>query len=79
MTGDINDIIGTAEEKNCINFTITNVKFLFSLHHNDDESYFFLKKPENYKFKAHNKIPWNEFCLGSVSKDFKKIKGVKFD
>ena len=42
------------------------------MHYNDVNSYFYANKTEIYKFKAHDKICWYEFCLGSVSKDFTK-------
>ena len=69
-TDDINDSICIAETKFSINFTKANTKFFVSLHYNGDESYFFVNKTVICKFKAHNDIPWYEFCLGSRSKDF---------
>ena len=31
-----------------------------------------MKKTKICKFKAHDNIPWYEFCLESMSKDFAK-------
>ena len=47
-------------------------KFCLSLHYNGANSYLYVNKTESHKFKAHDNILWNEFCLESISKDFKK-------
>ena len=43
-----------------------------SLYNNDNRSYLYVKKTKICKFKAHDNIPWYEFCLESMSKDFAK-------
>ena len=43
-----------------------------SLHYNGAKSYFYVNKTEICKSMVHNNIRWYEFCLTSVSKDFKK-------
>ena len=53
-----------------IEFTKANTKVAFSLHYNGDESYLYVNKQIICKFKAFDNIPWHQFCLGSVSKDF---------
>ena len=45
-----------------------------SLSYNSHERYSHMDKTEIPKFKTRNNIPWYEFCLGSISKDFTKGK-----
>lgn len=42
------------------------------MHYNGVKSYFYVNKTEICKSKVNNNIRWYEFCLTSVSKDFKK-------
>ena len=37
----------------------------------------YVNKTEIYKFKAKDNISWYNFCLGSISQDF-KMNRVKF-
>ena len=32
---------------------------------------------KNWKFKVHDNIPWYEFCLENISKDFTEVKMSK--
>ena len=59
---DVNDSVGTKDKQASINFTRTNPKFSLSLHYNGNESYLYVNKTKIYKFKAHDNIPWDEFC-----------------
>ena len=45
---------------------------MVSLHYNGVNSYLVLDKTEICKFMAHGSIRWYEFCLGKLSKNFKK-------
>ena len=70
-TYDINDSVGTADKK--LVFPLLKlIQFFFSLHYNGDESYLTVNTTEICKFKTNDKISWFKFCLGSVSKGFKK-------
>ena len=64
--------IGMAEAKFSVNVAKANIKFSLSLHYNSDESYFYVNKKDICRFKAHDNIPWYEFCSASVLKDFAK-------
>ena len=35
-------------------------------------NFLYANKTEICKFKTHDEIPWYDFCLGSISKDFTK-------
>ena len=61
----------TAEKMYSINFTVTNKKFILSLHYNGTNSYLFLNGTEIYKFKAkESEIFVGLMCLGNISKDW---------
>ena len=72
LNDGINDSVGSAEKTFSINFTKSNIKFSSSLHYNGNESYLHVSKKEICKFKPHDNMPWHEFCLGTVSKEFTK-------
>ena len=69
---EIVQIFGTAETELSINFTKANTTFSLSLYYNGDEGYLYVNKTNIFKFTAHNNIPWYEYCLGSVLKEFSK-------
>ena len=53
---------------------MTNKKFCFSLHYNDDSSYLFVNGKGIFNFKAKDsEILQYPLCLGNVSKDFSLI------
>lgn len=54
LTQDINDSLGTAEKKICINSTKANTKFALILYYNGDENYLCANKTEICKFKVHD-------------------------
>ena len=55
-----------------------NIKFYLSLHYNGDETYLYVNKTENCKFKANDNMNWYNFCLESVSKVFTKDEQSEF-
>ena len=52
LTQGIHDTTLYAEKKYFRNFTEPNVKFVLSLHYNDDDSYLFVKGRQELKFKC---------------------------
>ena len=60
------------QRQNLVVLTFQNTKFSLNLHYNCDESYLYLNKAEICKFKAQDNVPWCEFCLDSITKDFTK-------
>ena len=46
---------GSPEKKFFFNFSKASIKFCWSLHYNDDNSYLFINGKETFKFKAYNK------------------------
>ena len=65
------------KKKSSINFSKANTKFSLSLNYSGAESYLYINKTEIYKFKAKDNVSWNNFCLGSVSRDFTKDEQSK--
>ena len=56
------------------NCTITNEKFVLSLHYNGDNSYLFVNGIQQYKFKAKDtEIKSRKLCLGFFSDDYSLI------
>ena len=52
------------------NCTITNEKFVLSLHYNGDDSYLFVNGIQQHKFKAKGtEIKPRKLCLGGFSED----------
>ena len=49
-------VLGEGPEK--IVLTLLKKKNYFSLHYSDNESYLYVNKTENCKFKVHDNIPW---------------------
>ena len=60
------------QKKISFKFSKANTKFCLNLHYKGDESYFYVNKTETFKFKAKDNISWDNFGLGSASKDFTK-------
>ena len=59
----------TAEKLHNINFTVSGKKPCLSLHYNGDNSYLFVNRIEQFKFKAKDSsIVANQLCLGNISK-----------
>ena len=60
-----------AEIQYSINFTRPGIKFCFSLHFNDGNSFLFVNATKIYQFKAKDsEIKKYHLCLGNISKDF---------
>ena len=54
-----------------INFTVSGKKFCLSLHYNGANSYLFVNRVKQFKFKAKDSsIGANPLCLGNISKDW---------
>ena len=62
------------QEKNSINFSKVNINFGLSFYYTGDENYLYVNKKEICKFETKDSISWYNFCLGSTSKDFTKVK-----
>ena len=57
-----------AEDELKTNCTITNKKFILSLHYNNDNSYLFINNIKQYEFKTKsNEIIASKLNLGSIS------------
>ena len=65
-------VLMVALVQNSINFRQAKTKFSLTFYYNSDENFLYVNKTEICKFKANDNIRWYKFCLGSVSKDFKK-------
>ena len=60
-----------AEKMHSIYFTVTEMKFCWSLHYNGANSYLFVNGTEIYKFKEKDsEIVAVLLCLGNISKDW---------
>ena len=64
----INDTTLYAEKMYSQNFTQPSTKFIFSLHHNGDNSYLFVNGKQELKFKAKTESSVKEkLCIGNLS------------
>ena len=62
------------------NFTELGVKFVLSLHYNDDNSYLFANGRQELKFKAKDDQLINErLCLGNLSDQWTTSESEKQD
>ena len=61
-------MIALVQQKKIIKFSKENTSLLYDV----DENYLHVNKTEICEFKAKYNISLNNFCLGSVSKDFTK-------
>ena len=53
------------------NCTVTNQKFLLSLHYNGSDSCLYVNGVQQYKFKTKNsEIKPNNLCLGNITDQF---------
>ena len=66
-----------AEIQYSINFTRPGIKFCFSLHFNDGNSFLFVNATKIYQFKAKYSEKKNPLCLGNISKDL-KANNIKY-
>ena len=61
----------TAEAEYSISFSISQRKFLLSLHYNGSNRFLFVNATKIYQFKAKDsEIKAYPLCLGNISKDF---------
>ena len=68
LTQGIHDTTLYAENNYWRNFTDSGKKFVFSLHYNGDESYFFVNGRQELKFKAKkDQLVKEKLCIGSLS------------
>ena len=83
----LDDTTLTTEAKCSINFTLSEKRFVLSLHYNKSNSFLFVNATKIYQFKAKNsEMKDYTLCLGNISKYFtfnnmKKTElkgGVKF-
>ena len=74
----INDTTIYAEKLFHNNFTEFGVKFVLSLHYNDDDSYLFANGRQELKFKAKNdQIISERLCLGNLSSEWTSSESEK--
>ena len=60
------------------NFITPNKKFVLSLHCNSDNSYLFVKRGEELKFKTKNsEIQKKLLCVGNISSDWSSPESTK--
>ena len=70
-TQGLDDATLTMEAKYLINFTQSGEIFVFSLHYDESNSFFFVNATKVYQFKAKNsEMKDYSLCLGNVSKYF---------
>ena len=75
---DINNTAIYAEKIYKANFTEHNKKFVLSLHYNGDNSYLFVNRSQELKFKsAINYKDRNLLCLGNISSDWSLTNSTK--
>ena len=71
LTQGLDDTTLTMEAKYLINFTQSEEIFVFSLHYDGSNSFFFVNATKVYQFKAKNsEMKDYSLCLGNVSKYF---------
>ena len=71
LTQGLDDTTLTMEAKYLINFTQSGEIFVFSLHYDGSNSFFFVNATKVYQFKAKNsEMKDYSLCLGNVSKYF---------
>ena len=67
-TQSINDTTTYSEKKYFRNFTEPNVKFVLSLHYNDNDSYLFVNRRQELKFKCKtDQLVKEKLCIGNLS------------
>ena len=71
----INNTTIYAEKIYKINFTDQNIKFVWSLHYNGDNSYLFVNASQELKFKSSV----NYLCVGNISSDWSLTNSAKLD
>ena len=68
LTQGINDTTIYLEKKYFRNFTEPDVKFVLSLHYNDDDSYLFVNGRQELKFKCKtDQLVKEKLCIGNLS------------
>ena len=68
LTQGINDTTIYAEKNYCRNFTEHGEKFVLSLHYNGDDSYLFVNRRQELKFKAKNdQLVKEKLCIENLS------------
>ena len=75
-----NDTTIYAEKKYFRNFTEPNVKFVLSLHYNDDDSYLFVNGRQKLKFKAKtDQLVKEKLYIGNLSNQWTTNESEKQD
>ena len=75
-----NDTTIYAEKKYFRNFTEPNVKFVLSLHYNDDDSYLFVNGRQKLKFKAKtDQLVKEKLYIGNLSNQWTTSESEKQD
>ena len=70
-TQGLDDTTLTAKAKYYVNFIHLRKRFVWTLHYNLNNSFFFVKATKIYQFKAKDSQTKNyALCLGNISKDF---------
>ena len=70
-TQGLDDTALTAKAKYSVNFIHLRKRFVWTLHYNLNNSFFFVKATKIYQFKAKDSQTKNyALCLGNISKDF---------
>ena len=78
LTQGINDTTIYAEKKNFRNFAEPNVKFVLSLHYNDDNSYLFVNGRQELKFKCKtDQLVKEKLCIGNLSNQWTTSESEK--
>ena len=78
LTQGINDTTIHAEKKYFRNFAEPNVKFVLSLHYNDDNSYLFVNGRQELKFKCKtDQLVKEKLCIGNLSNQWTKSESEK--
>ena len=68
LTQGINDTTLYIEKKYFRNFTEPNLKFVLSLHYNNDDSYLFVNGRQELKFKCKtDQLVKEKLCIGNLS------------
>ena len=78
LTQGINDTMIYAEKNFYRNFTDFGIKFMLSLHHNGDDSYFFVNGRQELKFKCKtDQLVKEKLCIGNLSDQWTRSESEK--
>ena len=78
LTQGINNTTLYAEKKYFRNFTDYGFKFVLSLHYNNDDSYLFVNRRQELKFKCKtDQLVKEKLCIGNLSDQWTASKSEK--